>query len=120
MRSIRETSLRTSAALALVLSAGTASAGPVLWGYGVKTCAQFLDAAPGNSAPASIAGDEFLRYREWLAGLVSGLNLASGSDVLGGAQLDAAVAKIHARCKDEPNQDFFNASIEVIKTLSRH
>lgn len=96
-----------------------AAAAPILWGYGVKTCAQFLDAAPGTGAPSSIASDEFTRFREWLAGLVSGLNLASGSDVLAGAQLEAALARVRSQCAEQPNQDFFNASIQTIKALSK-
>jgi len=107
-------------ALCLAVATGGASGEPVLWGYGVKTCRQLVEAAPGAGVPASIASEEFVRYREWLAGLISGLNLATGTDVLGGAELDAAVEKILARCKDEPNQDVFNAGIEEIKALSRH
>lgn len=105
---------------ALMLAAETTLAAAVLWGYGVKSCESFLDAAPPASAPAAIASEDYVRFREWLSGLVSGLNLASGSDVLGGAELDAAMSRVRARCKKEPNLDFFNASIDEIKKMSQH
>jgi hypothetical protein len=93
-----------------------AAGGPILWGYGVKGCQEFLRVAPGAGGAA--AGEtELLRYREWLAGLVSGLNLATGLDVLQGAELDAALARIRTHCEAHPEDDFFNASLVLLKSL---
>jgi hypothetical protein len=90
---------------------------PALWGYGVKPCGDFLASAPADSAPADLADEDYLRYREWLAGLVTGLNLATGRDVLGGAELDAALIRIRASCKAHPRDDFFNASLRLVRSL---
>jgi hypothetical protein len=90
---------------------------PSLWGYGVKPCSDYLAVAPGDGAPAEVASPEYARYREWLAGLVTGLNLATGNDVLGGAELEAALTRVRARCKTHPSEDFFNASMVLIRSL---
>lgn len=92
---------------------------PALWGYGVKPCPAFLAAAPGEGAPAALADPEYLRYREWLAGLVTGLNLATGRDVLLGAELDAALLRIRASCQSQPEDDFFNASLRLVRSLGQ-
>lgn len=99
-----------------VMAAGT----PTLWGYGVKTCPNFVAAAPPDGVSNNLAGDDFPRYREWLAGLVTGLNLATGTDVLRGAELDAALTRIRAYCKDHPRDDFFNASLSLFKSLGQN
>lgn len=90
---------------------------PALWGYGVKSCGDFVASAPADSAPADLGDEDYLRYREWLAGLVTGLNLATGRDVLGGAELDAALIRIRASCKAHPRDDFFNASLRLVRSL---
>lgn len=97
-------------------SRGAAAEGPTLWGYGVKSCQELVAAMPGAGAELS-GNTEYPRYREWLAGLVSGLNLATGQDVLKGAELEAALTRIHAHCRDHPRDDFFNASLALIKSL---
>jgi hypothetical protein len=106
-------------ALNLALAGGSSRAGdaPTLWGYGVKPCSAFLTTAPAAGVPAELGDADYLRYREWLAGLVTGLNLATGSDVLAGAELDGALTRIRAHCKDHPGDDFFNASLALIKSL---
>ena len=92
---------------------------PALWGYGVKPCPAFLAAAPGEGTPTALADPEYLRYREWLAGLVTGLNLATGRDVLLGAELDAALLRIRASCQSQPEDDFFNASLRLVRSLGQ-
>lgn len=106
-------------ALGLGLCSVAAGAGPAVWGYGVKPCRDFLAAAPGDAAPATLSGAEYLRYREWLAGFITGLNLATAADVLAGAELDAALISIHARCQARPGDDFFNATMNLIRSLGR-
>lgn len=92
---------------------------PPLWGYGVKSCASFLEVAPAAGTPVAVTGEEYLRYREWLAGLISGLNLATGADVLRGAELDAALTRVQANCKETPSDDFFNASMRLVQALGK-
>ena len=106
-------------ALTLGLCGQPASAGPPVWGYGVKSCRDFLSAAPGDGTPSAVAGAEYARYREWLAGFVTALNLATASDVLAGAELDAALTSIRTRCQSRPGDDFFNASMSLIRSLGR-
>jgi len=111
--------LLIAAAVGLTAAGGSALAGdsPTLWGYGVKPCSAFLATAPAAGVPAELGDADYLRYREWLAGLVSGLNLATGADVLNGAELDAALTRVRAQCKDHPSDDFFNARLTLIKSL---
>lgn len=101
------------------LPAAHGAAAPILWGYGVKSCRDFVAASPGAGAPAAVEGEEYRRFREWLAGLVSGLNLATGSDVLAGAELDAALTRIRAHCQTHPADDFFSAGMALIRSLSK-
>jgi len=111
--------LSTVIAAPLVGWSAHAASAPTLWGYGVKSCGDFLTAAPGTDAPAALGSEDSLRYREWLAGFVTGINLATASDVLRGAELEAALGRIRTHCKAHPNDDFFNASMTLIRTLGR-
>jgi hypothetical protein len=117
----RQVAVGLTVLLTLELStlAGPALGAPTLWGYGVKSCKEYLAVSAGNGSPASVAGKEYGRYREWLAGLVTGLNLATGTDVLGGAELDAALTRIGAHCRNKPADDFFNASMSLIRSLGQ-
>ena len=110
------TTLLALGLILLPLGAPRTAEGPILWGYGVKGCRDFLNVAPAPGAEA-IGNDELLRYREWLAGLVSGLNLATGLDVLKGAELDAALTRIRIHCESHPQDDFFNASLALLRSL---
>ena len=91
---------------------------PLVLGYGVKGCRDYTLAFRewDKGSEAYIA--EYLRYRGWLAGLVTGLSLATGLDVLKGVELDGAMRRIQVYCDDEPNDDFFNASMRLIRALS--
>jgi hypothetical protein len=121
--------MMTSLTPQLVVAAGKSDAkavekdgpptAPALWGYGMKSCSAFLASAPGGDASAEVAGPDYLRYREWLSGLVSGLNLATGRDVLRGAEIDAALVRIQASCQDRPKDDFFNASLRLVRSLGQ-
>jgi hypothetical protein len=92
---------------------------PALWGQGVKSCADYLASQPGSETPIGIASEEYRLYRQWLAGLVTGLNLAVGRDVLKGGELDAAMLRIGALCKKQPQEDFFNTSLRLIRSLGQ-
>ena len=97
-------------ALVAVASPGPAlSAGQPLWGYGVRTCAEFLRADDA----------ELRRYEDWLTGFLSGLNLATGEDVLRGADLDAALAANGDFCATRPTSDFFNATMALVRERAR-
>ena len=87
-----------------------------LLGYGVKTCDDYL--AASKQFDDGISTFAYRRYQEWLAGFVSGLNLATGKDVLRGAAIDSAMARIRADCEGNRQQDFFNASMSFVRLLS--
>ncbi|QVL46891.1 MAG: hypothetical protein KFB96_14155 [Thiocapsa sp.] len=111
-------SLLVGAALTVgPLGSAFAAGAPVLWGAGVKPCSDFLAIAPVDPTAQAIAGEGYRRYREWLSGLVTGLNLATGRDVLQGAELDAAMIRIRANCQRHPNDDFFNAAMRLVRSL---
>jgi hypothetical protein len=99
----------------LVPGAPAAGAQP-LWGYGVRGCEAYLEAAA--SADAGDAA-ELQRYEDWLTGFVSGLNLAVGEDVLRGSGLDKAMRATRNHCRDNGEQDFFNAAMEHVRSLTR-
>lgn len=94
-----------------------AEGAPVLWGAGVKPCSDFLATAPADATAQAIAGESYRRYQEWLSGLITGLNLATGRDVLKGAELDAAMIRIRANCERHPTDDFFNAAMRLVRSL---
>jgi len=87
---------------------------PQLWGYGVKGCSDYTVAWKERDT-----GGEFLRYQDWFTGLVSGLSLATGLDVIQGMEIPVAMRRIQLACEDKPEQDFFNAAMDLIRLLSR-
>jgi len=101
----------------LALSA-VASAAPVIHGYGNRGCPEYLD-----TYSAWEAGDErgvlaYLGYEQWLAGLVSGLSLATGEDILRGADVEGLMRRIKLRCEDDREQDVLAAARAHIADLS--
>ena len=113
--------LTACAAVVLVPLASTpvlAEKLPPLWGYGVKTCNDFLGAAQGWDAGPEAESTEYRRYQDWLTGFVSGLNLATGKDVLRGADIDGAMGRIRAHCGGNPRDDFFTATMDLVRMLS--
>ncbi len=60
----------------------------------------------------------YLRYREWLAGLVTGLTLATGEDVLQALEFDDAMKRIALFCETHPSDDFFTASMALVKRIN--
>lgn len=100
------------------IASGPAQGAPILWGSGVRPCSDFLVSAPADPAALAVAGEGYRRYREWLAGLVTGLSLATGRDVLAGADLDAALTRIRGNCERHPGDDFFNATMRLVRSLS--
>jgi hypothetical protein len=105
-----------------VLAARPKAAAPVdappLWGLGVKGCEAFLATAKGwdQGVDADIA--EYSRYQDWISGFVSGLNLATGDDVLRGAGIDGAMRQVRAYCTSHREADFFNATMGFVRSLS--
>ena len=105
--------------LALPLLAATADTAwaeqmPPLWGYGIKTCGQYLHAVESDGGE----GTEFRRYEDWLTGFISGLNLATGKDVLRGADIHSAMGRIRAHCGGNRKDDFFTATMDLVRMLS--
>jgi hypothetical protein len=109
--------LLSIAAAAAVLGVGASAAADrqTLWGYGVRGCAAYLEAAAQQDG-----GDatEFQRYEDWLTGFISGLNLATGEDVLRGSGIESAMRRTRAYCEREPEDDFFNASMDFVRALT--
>ncbi len=97
---------------------GEAAEKPQLWGYGVQRCGQFLERWQADAEGDAEGVLEVRRFEDWLTGLVSGLSLATGEDVLRGADIPTAMRRIHFHCKHHPKDDFFNASMEMIRVLS--
>lgn len=91
---------------------------PPLWGYGVKSCADFVAARKGQEQGVDAAMAEYRRYEDWLTGFVSGLNLATGQDVLRGAAIDGALRRIYVHCRDHVTDDFFTSTMDLVRMLS--
>lgn len=112
---------RTKLVLILALSlAGTLSAEekPQVWGYGVKGCEDYLSSWKARGGEER-AGADFISYEEWLAGLVTGLTLASGEDVLRSQPFEESLQRIAQHCEKNIRDDFFNASLAVLRGLSK-
>jgi hypothetical protein len=91
---------------------------PPLWGYGIKSCNEFLSAAEGYQDGAGGMTVEYGRYEDWLTGFISGLNLATGQDVLRGADIQTAMRRIRAHCGGHRGEDFFSATMALVRMLS--
>lgn len=97
--------------------AGGAESLPPLWGHGVKRCDAFVQAALGRERDG-MAAAEFQRYQDWLSGFLSGLNLATGKDVLAGATLEVALRRIGDHCEEHRDHDVFTATMDLVRLLS--
>ncbi len=103
----------------LLLSLGSVNASPSqLLGYGVKPCEAYLKAYEGWNSGLEEQMEQYLHYRDWLTGFVSGLNLAMGEDMLHGVEVAGAMRRIQLYCDEHPTEDFFTASVSLIKLLS--
>ena len=87
-------------------------------GYGVKSCNEYIAAFEGWEAGVDSEILEYLRYREWLAGLVTGLTLATGEDVLRGVSVESAMRRLHVDCDESRESDFFGSTMGLIRALS--
>lgn len=88
---------------------------PSLWGYGVRSCTDYEQASAAADAgePA-----EYQRYQDWVTGFISGLNLALDEDVLSGSGIETLMRRTLSHCKAHPQDDFFTASMELVRLLS--
>ena len=91
---------------------------PVVWGHGVKSCRDYLPVYAGWEEGREEDIGDYLRYRDWLAGLVTGLSLATGMDVLNGVEIEGAMRRVQIYCEDHPGGDFFTAGMDLIRQLS--
>lgn len=111
-------SLLTCVALSLALGAFPVIAGaPQVLGYGVKDCREYLIVFDGWERGDEQSIAEYLRFRGWVAGLVTGLSLATGMDVLKGVEVRSAMRRIQVYCDEHPDQDMFNGTMDLIRIL---
>lgn len=88
-----------------------------VFGYGVKPCDDYLKVAAGAELGQEDMIAHYLKYQEWLAGLSTGLSLATGMDVLHGVEIKGAMRRVLVYCDDHPMDDFFNASMDLVRIL---
>ncbi len=103
-----------------VLSAGMAMAAdkPVLWGQGVQRCEVYTKVWEARNLGNQAGVEDYRRFQDWLTGFVSGLSLATGMDVLRGVDIEGAMRRTRIHCEDNPEDDFFTASMDLIRVLS--
>ncbi len=87
-------------------------------GYGVQGCDAYLAAFDGWEQGGDAGIIEYARYREWFAGLVTGLTLAVGVDVLAGTDVEAAMRRLQVDCDERRESDFFGAAMRLVRLLS--
>ncbi len=104
----------------LIPAAGSGAGGemPLILGYGVKSCDDYLETYRGWETGEEEAIGEYLLYREWLAGIATGLSLATGRDVLKGVAVEGVMRRIQIICDVGEEKDFFNATMKLVKTMS--
>ena len=102
--------------LFLLLSSADVSSA-VMQGYGVKSCHEFLanQALVEKNDVNAIVDD--LRYRSWLSGFVSGINLATDDDVLRGVTIDSAMRRIAIVCDEKARYSFRESSMDFLEQL---
>jgi len=106
--------------LCLLCAAGVhADKMPPLWGYGVKSCDDYAAAWNGRLEGVEAEIGEYRRYEDWLTGFVSGMNLATGQDVFVGVEIDSAMRRIHLYCDEHRKEDFFTATMDLVRLLSK-
>ncbi len=91
---------------------------PQVWGYGVKSCQDYtatLDSGGRLNPEMSV---EYYQYQAWLEGLITGLSLATASDMLQGVGMESAMQRIGVYCDDHRSADFFQASMNLLKSLT--
>lgn len=91
---------------------------PQVLGYGVRGCDHYNEIFNGWESGQGDQIAEYLHYRDWLAGLVTGLSLATGTDVLKGVEVNGAMRRIQVYCDEHPTEDFFTASMDLVRILS--
>jgi hypothetical protein len=91
---------------------------PPVWGYGIQSCQAFVAAADGRDQGVDLQNWEYRRYQDWLTGFVTGLNLATGQDVLVGVGVDSALKRIQAHCLGNGKEDFLTAAMDLVRMLS--
>lgn len=92
---------------------------PQVSGYGVKSCLVYSQTAGAVELGEGEALAPYLRYREWLAGLVTGLSLTTGEDMLQELEFDQAMERITLFCEAHPADDFFTAAMDLLKRLNK-
>ena len=90
---------------------------PQIWGYGVKACSAYIYTYQGFEKGDARQSIEYYHYRDWLAGMVTGLSLATGEDVMYGVELDGAMRRLNILCDEHPKDDFFSATMEYLDML---
>lgn len=88
-----------------------------LVGVGVKRCEALTVAARGADRGEDEGVLELRRYSDWVGGFVSGLNLATGEDLLRNLQLAGAMRRVALHCADHPDEDVFTAVQTVLRGL---
>lgn len=101
--------------LLFAVGAARAEPAPVLWGYGGQSCARVVQASDGLERGNEAEIVDYGRFQEWVAGFVSGINLASGRDVLNGMALSVAMQRIEAECREDPRRDLFSAATALVR-----
>ncbi|MES9956587.1 MAG: hypothetical protein ABW086_06010 [Sedimenticola sp.] len=102
----------------MLTTSSFAQSPPAVVGYGVKSCETYLFTYQGWEQGDEEWIAEYLRYQDWLAGMVTGLSLATDMDVLKGVDIKGAMRRIQLICDEKPGDDFFTASMGLIRTLS--
>jgi hypothetical protein len=91
---------------------------PQVIGYGVKSCESYLDTFESWEQGQEEGISEYRRYRDWFSGMVTGLSLATDMDVLKGVEIKGALRRVQIYCDEHPTEDFFTASMNLIRVLS--
>ncbi len=90
-----------------------------LLGYGVRSCEHYLQTYVGWEKGDAKDIVEYYRYQDWLTGFVSGLSLATSDDQLRGVSVDGAMRRNRIHCQENLNDDFFKATITLLKDLKK-
>ncbi|WP_228747752.1 hypothetical protein [Bradyrhizobium sp. BR 10289] len=94
----------------LLLPTGSLTAGATIVGAGSQSCSAWTS----RTKNAVVKG----AFESWVVGFISGLNVSSDREIIGGGDFLAIVAWMDRRCKSSPTDQIGIAALDLAMQLA--